>query len=247
MIKFFRNIRKKLLSQNRFSKYLVYAVGEIVLVMVGILLALQVNNWNEERKIKRKEVAILKEIKNSIEGDFDLFERVFKTRLDRKKDGIDSLMSYVFNKKHINDSSFLRFYENMKIDISIRFNNGAYEALKSTGLDVISNDSLRTAINKAFTVSLPAFKAFTEYTYDQNQPEIDKREYVIFKFKPVLHEDGRKHFHFFPKVKDIIKHEDFHVILELERQKLENYSSRLESIKEIMETLNKSIKKELAK
>ena len=50
MIKFFRKIRQRLLTENKFSKYLIYAVGEIVLVMIGILLALQVNNWNENRK-----------------------------------------------------------------------------------------------------------------------------------------------------------------------------------------------------
>ena len=50
MLKIFRRVRQKLLSDNRFSKYLLYAVGEIVLVMIGILLALQVNNWNEDRK-----------------------------------------------------------------------------------------------------------------------------------------------------------------------------------------------------
>lgn len=50
MIKFFRKIRQKLLSENKFSRYLIYAIGEIVLVVIGILIALQINNWNEERK-----------------------------------------------------------------------------------------------------------------------------------------------------------------------------------------------------
>ena len=50
MINFFRKIRRKLADDNKPIKYMRYAVGEIVLVMVGILLALQVNNWNEERK-----------------------------------------------------------------------------------------------------------------------------------------------------------------------------------------------------
>ena len=52
MIKFFRKIRQKLLAKNKFSKYLIYAIGEIVLVVIGILIALQINNWNEQQKTK---------------------------------------------------------------------------------------------------------------------------------------------------------------------------------------------------
>ena len=69
MIKFFRKIRQKLLSENKFSKYLIYAIGEIILVMIGILLALQVNNWNEERKQKQKEIVNLIAIKEDLEHD----------------------------------------------------------------------------------------------------------------------------------------------------------------------------------
>ena len=47
MIKFFRKVRQKLLKENRFNKYVLYAIGEIVLVVIGILIALQINNWNE--------------------------------------------------------------------------------------------------------------------------------------------------------------------------------------------------------
>ena len=50
MIKFFRQFRQRMIKENRISKYLLYAIGEIVLVMIGILLALQVNTWNEARK-----------------------------------------------------------------------------------------------------------------------------------------------------------------------------------------------------
>ncbi|HQV75445.1 MAG TPA: DUF6090 family protein, partial [Flavobacteriales bacterium] len=50
MIKFFRQLRQRMIKDNRISKYLLYAIGEIVLVMIGILLALQVNTWNEARK-----------------------------------------------------------------------------------------------------------------------------------------------------------------------------------------------------
>ena len=49
MIKFFRKIRQKMLTENKFSKYLIYAVGEIILVVIGILIALQLNSWNDHR------------------------------------------------------------------------------------------------------------------------------------------------------------------------------------------------------
>jgi hypothetical protein len=54
MIKFFRRIRQQLLSENKFSKYLLYAIGEIVLVVIGIFMALQLNTWNENRKNNEK-------------------------------------------------------------------------------------------------------------------------------------------------------------------------------------------------
>ncbi|GAA4817738.1 DUF6090 family protein [Litoribaculum gwangyangense] len=62
MIKFFRKIRQKLLSENKFSKYLIYAIGEIILVVIGILIALQINNWNENQKNNEKEISIAKEL-----------------------------------------------------------------------------------------------------------------------------------------------------------------------------------------
>jgi len=72
MIKFFRRIRKRLLSENKLSKYLIYAVGEIVLVMIGILLALQVNNWNEERKRKSLITTYIASLQGDLKKDVEL-------------------------------------------------------------------------------------------------------------------------------------------------------------------------------
>jgi hypothetical protein len=69
MINFFRKIRKQLADQNKPLKYFRYAFGEIVLVMIGILLALQVNNWNEARKDQRELGNILQSIAMDMKGD----------------------------------------------------------------------------------------------------------------------------------------------------------------------------------
>ncbi|MFL0352809.1 DUF6090 family protein [Xanthomarina sp. GH4-25] len=69
MIKFFRKIRQRLLSENKFSKYLLYAFGEIVLVVIGILIALQINNWNQEKENNKLKVFYMKSLMNDLNID----------------------------------------------------------------------------------------------------------------------------------------------------------------------------------
>ena len=69
MIKFFRNIRKKLLSENKFSKYLLYAIGEIILVVIGILIALSINNRNDELADRSAEQEYYRNIKQQLLDD----------------------------------------------------------------------------------------------------------------------------------------------------------------------------------
>src|SRR5210317_788759 len=69
MIKFFRHIRQSLIMKNQTGKYLKYAVGEIVLVVIGILIALQLNNWNELRKERTVELSILNELLSDLHSD----------------------------------------------------------------------------------------------------------------------------------------------------------------------------------
>jgi len=69
MIKFFRKIRQKLLIENKFSKYLIYAIGEILLVMIGIFLAFQANKWKEVKTEQKLEIKLITEIQNGIKSD----------------------------------------------------------------------------------------------------------------------------------------------------------------------------------
>ena len=80
MIKFLREIRQSLLMENKTGKYFKYAIGEIILVVVGILIALQINNWNEERKDRIKEQAILMQLQEDYEANLAQLEQKIKTR-----------------------------------------------------------------------------------------------------------------------------------------------------------------------
>ncbi|WP_445383022.1 DUF6090 family protein [Robiginitalea sp. IMCC43444] len=91
MIKFFRKIRQKLLSENKVSKYLFYAIGEIVLVVIGILIAVRINNWNEDR------------IAKSTARNF-----LISLKQDLKKDSTDLAISIGFNDEKLLQLETLR-------------------------------------------------------------------------------------------------------------------------------------------
>ena len=78
MLRFFRQIRQRLLTNNKFSKYLLYAVGEILLVVIGILIALQVDNWNEEQKTEVEIRAIFARVLTELENNIEESERIFR-------------------------------------------------------------------------------------------------------------------------------------------------------------------------
>lgn len=82
MIKFFRNIRLKFIKDGKIINYLKYAVGEIVLVVIGILIAVSINNWNENRKQQKLFLTILKTIEDDMKSDTLLF---YQTKDNFKK------------------------------------------------------------------------------------------------------------------------------------------------------------------
>jgi len=74
MINFFRKMRQQELSENRFRKYVMYATGEIFLVVMGILIALGVNNWNNQRKLKNQAYYFLEEISIDLDNEINTYE-----------------------------------------------------------------------------------------------------------------------------------------------------------------------------
>jgi len=94
MIKFFRKIRQNLLSEGKTEKYLKYAIGEIILVVIGILVALQINTWNEEKKERLQEQKYLIEIKANLESDLLQIEDI-RNRYQNISATADSILIFI--------------------------------------------------------------------------------------------------------------------------------------------------------
>lgn len=144
MINFFRKLRQQLLSQNKVSKYLLYAIGEIALVMIGILLALQVNNWNESKKQKNFANKILNAITISIKKNIVYYEFV----IDYNEDGNQSaeiILNHLDKNLSYHDSLDIHFSHAIQYSTPI-IRNAGYESLKSYGLSIIENDSILEAL-----------------------------------------------------------------------------------------------------
>jgi len=145
MIKFFRRIRQRLLSENKFSKYLLYAIGEIVLVVIGILIALQINNWNEQKKTKEFEHQILKDISNSLQINFFQIDMCLEsTRASIAS--IDTILKHLEENLPYHDSLESHFSKSVEW-CSPTFSNAGYESLKTYGRNLVTNDSLRERLS----------------------------------------------------------------------------------------------------
>ncbi len=145
MIKFFRSIRQQLLSQNKVSKYLLYAIGEIILVVIGILIALQINNWNEERKNREKEKYYLNSIKTSIDlSQKELNRVIYDAQLISSCS--DTLFMLISHNKHEQlNGVFLDSLLFISGDYSlISLNDGGIQEILNTGsLDLIQDERIR--------------------------------------------------------------------------------------------------------
>ncbi|MEZ5103936.1 MAG: DUF6090 family protein [Draconibacterium sp.] len=161
MVHFFSKIRYKLAAENRVARYLRYAIGEILLVVIGILIALQINNWNEKQKAKVYEIKMLSEIRNAMISDIKLFDMLANTRL-AKIDSFNTVLLDLYMKKEPVPDSVLNNISILNWGYLFNYNSGPYEAVKSSGMDKISNDSIRNALAALYDYYLPRTKLALE-------------------------------------------------------------------------------------
>ena len=140
-----------MLTENKFSKYLIYAIGEIILVVIGILIALQINNWNEDRKNDVREINFLENLKDDIKADTLLLQQTWFSNGQKKIAGLEKAKDYFKNKvipydtiQFLNDISFGGIYGIGRINS----NDRTFRELVSTGnMSLISNEKIRTRIS----------------------------------------------------------------------------------------------------
>jgi len=151
MINFFRRIRKKLADDNKPLKYLRYAIGEIVLVVVGILIALQINNWNEDRKANIQEVKILEEMKDVLEGELE-HQSFMISGNKNSKASAKLIIDYFNSGLPYHDSINHHFVEAHSRYVGLIRDN-AYQKAKSYGLGFIATDSLMELLTWTYEVN----------------------------------------------------------------------------------------------
>ena len=134
MIKFFRKIRQNMIKENKVSKYLLYAIGEIVLVVIGILIALSINNWNENRKLTND----LGLIQLSLISELSKDSESIKKELNLLNEDVRKLNNYFLrmSNESINKDSLVKIFNlefNPVIYGGIKFNNSIINTLKASG------------------------------------------------------------------------------------------------------------------
>jgi hypothetical protein len=145
MIKFFRNIRKNLLNEGKTTKYFKYAIGEIVLVVIGILIALQINNWNEDRKDRIQEQKILMQLRDEFKANIAQLENKINLR-EYVMQKASEVLTYIDLQQDVPiDTLMLQI---SPILLAPTFDPIQNEILNSENLQLIKNDSLRSYLSK---------------------------------------------------------------------------------------------------
>lgn len=163
MIKFFRKIRKNLLSEGKIREYLKYVVGEIILLVIGILIAFSIDNWNEENNQLAHGQTIMFELIEEINDDIKTYNRT----IDRLENCIN-IQESIFKVKDLKslstDSLKLIFY---RANFSIEASTSTYEKIKNQKLPRLSTDaSLNNNINIYFNLKVDRFNNNIDFYWE---------------------------------------------------------------------------------
>lgn len=188
MIKIFNKMRKQLLEENKTGRYLKYAIGEIVLVMIGILLALQVNNWNTNRELKKEEQKVMNSLHQEFSQNLEKFDAVYKFHLNRKK-SIETIMS--IEPKNMSLDSLLSLRAGVGANYTFDPYQGIYNSIINSGkIELFSNDILKQRISK-----------FQDLLSDYQEEETGTMRFVQNNLYPFVINNQKRNFNIVHNIK----------------------------------------------
>jgi hypothetical protein len=198
MIKFFRKIRQRMIKENRVSQYLLYAIGETVLVVIGILIALQINNWNSDRIDTNKMRLVLQSIRADIQKDTTNIERGYfharpenalinkiKDKVAREGTNLDTLI-------HIAKHEFSYYWVG-----HLKYTDDSYESIKSSGIIEKLPDELKSKLIDYYTDQL-YWESIVNQTNEQYRTRFDE---FTLSYSPVIGgRDEHREYHYLEDV-----------------------------------------------
>lgn len=166
MLVFFKKIRHGLLTENKFSKYLLYALGEIILVVVGILIALSINNWNEDRKEEFLELEYLERILTDLKADTQYFNR----QIVEGNEVMDLCYEYIHKAYEVQKSkeeyvALVELFTDRTENLVVQ--NSTYSELNNAGkLSIFKNQQVKDsliALHRDYEYASSRIKEFNDY------------------------------------------------------------------------------------
>ena len=179
MIKFFRHFRQAMIKENRASKYLLYAIGEIVLVVIGILIALQINTWNEDRKIRKSEQEILINLKSELILNRDQLDRTQQLHHKEYDAGVQLLNLFNTDVSNIAVNKLDSILAIFEMAQTFEANDGYIKSLLSSG----KIDYLKSSALKAF------FGSFEGQVIDATEEQYPIKRLFEDRLWPII--DGK--------------------------------------------------------
>jgi len=252
MIKFFKKIRQRLLTENKFSKYLIYTIGETLIIVIGVLIAVQINNWNENKKNDQQSIIYLEDLRTDIEYDIKTLNKniLINELLINKTDTIIQILT---TKDRLTQKETLEF-----INLHLNLVNESYfipekntikQIESSSQGDLLHNKELRNLIfryystnernehNNEVSVQLYQHSYITKYIF---QNVLLSGDYGKYLFESSFNR---------PKIdiQNLWLKTDYVYALFLKKKITVNQNIKYKSIKTLAENLVQVIEKELIK
>lgn len=243
MLFLLRKLRKSFFLPGKLRTYIAYAIGEIILIVVGILIAVQIGDWKERGKLRAYEISILRDISSALDSDSRLIERALLPRLERKEAAIEKALMLVSEEAEFSSESFQQL-SSMWTDFSYTFNSGPYEALKSAGFEHISNEILRQQIINAYVSDFPRSQVFIEWTNEEADQRIESVIRDIYEER-LVNENEKPVLRWAPRDESILSHPSFLTVLMGQGAKANEQRHRLDYIIETLNELKTAVDMEL--